>query len=496
VWVTVTGSHTLVWFDALSVTPTAHAVALDPSSCGPVAIVDGGDGRMYFSMPNPGGGGCAAASQLASVDATAPAAVAALDARGTVYDLAVFAGKLYAPDFDGDVVRRISLGTALTVESATATPTGGGADGVAVDGSGRVWVTLYNAGGIAYFQSTQTDGYASGRAPGGPLSGPYGIVAAADGSVYVAGTGSATVARLLPDGDTRSIARAGIQPFQIVNGPDDDLYATDAGSARILHIVASGPRVSTGAATAIGLTKATVSASVDARGAPTYVNFEFGPTTAYGLSRGAVAVPAGAGAVPVSMVLDGLQSGTTYHMRAVALNDDGTSAGPDMTFTTKADWDLDGFSPPQDCNDLIPAAHPGAFDYPNDGVDQDCSGSDQTYRVLTAQAAFGWHLAGAKTRLTKVVISGLRGGEAAKLTCKGGGCPFKARTYAKLKKGTRSLTSLFGARHPLRAGAVVEIRVTKHGYAGTNARLSIRSRKDPKLARACVVPGSSTMWDC
>src|SRR3954451_16231125 len=51
VWVAVTDAKRLVWFDATAGTPTAHPVPTPAGSCGPVAITDGGNGRMYFSLP-------------------------------------------------------------------------------------------------------------------------------------------------------------------------------------------------------------------------------------------------------------------------------------------------------------------------------------------------------------------------------------------------------------------------------------------------------------
>ncbi|MCB9678714.1 MAG: FG-GAP repeat protein [Alphaproteobacteria bacterium] len=42
------------------------------------------------------------------------------------------------------------------------------------------------------------------------------------------------------------------------------------------------------------------------------------------------------------------------------------------------DFDGDGFRTPSDCDDRNAFVHPGAIDTPYDGIDQDCSGSDET----------------------------------------------------------------------------------------------------------------------
>jgi len=55
VWVAVTGSDKLTWFDATSASPTAHDVSTAAVSvCGPIGLVAGGDGRMYFTMTSSG----------------------------------------------------------------------------------------------------------------------------------------------------------------------------------------------------------------------------------------------------------------------------------------------------------------------------------------------------------------------------------------------------------------------------------------------------------
>jgi hypothetical protein len=80
------------------------------------------------------------------------------------------------------------------------------------------------------------------------------------------------------------------------------------------------------------LLKATVHPSGDSNTAL----FEYGVTTAYGSQTQAIAVDSQGSAQPVSAPVSGLQPSTTYHFRAVATNDKGTTRGPDKTFTTLA----------------------------------------------------------------------------------------------------------------------------------------------------------------
>jgi CSLREA domain-containing protein len=96
------------------------------------------------------------------------------------------------------------------------------------------------------------------------------------------------------------------------------------------------PGASTGAATAVTATTATLGGTVIADAASASVRFDYGPSPAYGAS--VAAPPAGTGTVPtpVGAELAGLQPGTTYHYRLVATTRDGSTVGSDQTFTTAA----------------------------------------------------------------------------------------------------------------------------------------------------------------
>jgi len=97
------------------------------------------------------------------------------------------------------------------------------------------------------------------------------------------------------------------------------------------------PTATTTAATSLAATGATVNGTVTANGAATTVNFDYGPTTAYGSNVAAAQSPLAAAAnnAPVSAALSGLICNTTYHFRANANNGTGgTIHGADLTFTT------------------------------------------------------------------------------------------------------------------------------------------------------------------
>ncbi|MDO8209096.1 VCBS repeat-containing protein [Conexibacter sp. CPCC 206217] len=96
------------------------------------------------------------------------------------------------------------------------------------------------------------------------------------------------------------------------------------------------PTVVTGSATAIATTAATLNGLLTPSLASTTYHFEYGPNAAYGSSTPDQTVVAGRAPSAVSAALVGLEPDREYHVRLVATNLAGTTAGTDVSFTTPA----------------------------------------------------------------------------------------------------------------------------------------------------------------
>ena len=98
---------------------------------------------------------------------------------------------------------------------------------------------------------------------------------------------------------------------------------------------AAAPNATTGPAKDVTQTTATLTGSVNPRGAATNVFFRYGPTAQYTARTPAQAVGNGTKRVPVSIPVTGLTPNTVYHYRLVA-DGDGVARGVNRTFRTPA----------------------------------------------------------------------------------------------------------------------------------------------------------------
>lgn len=98
---------------------------------------------------------------------------------------------------------------------------------------------------------------------------------------------------------------------------------------------ANAPSVSTGGASQIEYSSATLHGSVNPKGSETFYYFQYGLTKAYTAQTSIVDAGAGTATVRVAIALSGLIPLTTYHYRLVAVNGIGRNVGSDKSFATR-----------------------------------------------------------------------------------------------------------------------------------------------------------------
>ncbi len=136
---------------------------------------------------------------------------------------------------------------------------------------------------------------------------------------------------------------AGHTLFNGWSSPVDDGYCAINGTVWLLgggNTSPIPPTVTTGTASAIGATNATLNGTVNPNGQQTTAHFDYGLTTGYGATAG-TGTFTGTTAQAASANLTGLAASTTYHFRLSATNASGTNNGLDQTFTTAATATID-----------------------------------------------------------------------------------------------------------------------------------------------------------
>ena len=103
-----------------------------------------------------------------------------------------------------------------------------------------------------------------------------------------------------------------------------------------VSLAAPTPSVSTGSATLVQASTATLNGSINPQGQSTTYFFEYGHTRSYGYQTVVAGAGAGNQTVHVSVPVSGLASLTAYHYRLIAVNGSGASTGGDQTFATLA----------------------------------------------------------------------------------------------------------------------------------------------------------------
>jgi CSLREA domain-containing protein len=231
------------------------------------------------------------------------------------------------------------------------------------------------------------------------------------------------------------------------------------------------PVVSTGTATAVSHTGATITGTVNPEGSSTSdCHFQYGPTTAYGSAAPCgQQVGGGAASAPVSANISALAPGTLYHYRLLATTAAGTSAGADASFRTPP---LPRHFKPDPTMTWMITVRP-------------------LYTVIASISSRNAPLG------ANIVVR-----------CAGRGCLFSSRTVpvtpvrscagngkrhrCRLINSPRTidLTTLFAHAH-LAPGTRINVSFVKPGYVGKVYLFNIRSGRQPTVLITCLAPGSS-----
>ena len=109
----------------------------------------------------------------------------------------------------------------------------------------------------------------------------------------------------------------------------------DNGGAGAAWAYVDPPTATTGTATSVGATSATLNGTLGAGGSST-VYFQYGTTAVYGTSTATQSIGASSNPSPLAAAIEGLAPGVTYHFRLVAENSGGVAYGSDQTFAIEA----------------------------------------------------------------------------------------------------------------------------------------------------------------
>jgi NHL repeat len=282
-----------------------------------VQIASDAAGDVYF--PNPPGNSVQVFSPegvllrtIAGSGASAlhePTGVA-LDAAGDVYVADAGNGRLEEFGPSGTFLRAIGAGVDVTTGGEVCTAASGdlcgtsgdGAQSVAVDANGSIFVGENNGAG-------------------------FHIVLYSPAGQRLQDFGSGVI---------------GTSEFGAINtlavAPNGVLYVTDGGNSVVrVYAQQRQPAIVSTSSSLVTQTSAILDARIEAGYADTKYSFEYGTSTAYGASVPPFAADAGDGldgATLVEQQIGGLQPATTYHYRVVATNASGQTVGEDRTFTT------------------------------------------------------------------------------------------------------------------------------------------------------------------
>ena len=184
------------------------------------------------------------------------------------------------------------------------------------------------------------------------------------------------------------------------------------------------------------------------------------------------------------------------HPGAADIPDDGIDQDCSGTDATNLDIDGDGSPRPLDCDDANPRIHPGAREIVGNSVDENCDTEAVPFRGLGGVIRTVWlPFGGGRTVNSVLSAKSLPKGTRIEMRCSGGGCAFR-KVVRKVR--SRRAVNLHGAfkGRALSPGARVELRLTRAGRIGRVLRYRISSTPGvPRFEFKCKPPGRGVR-DC
>lgn len=158
-----------------------------------------------------------------------------------------------------------------------------------------------------------------------------------------------------------------------------------------------------------------------------------------------------------------------------------------------ADGDGDGV--PTAADNCRSAANADQADSDGDGLGNACDPVDNRPpppppERIDSTVTTRWAVFLRYTQLKRLVINDVPAGAKVRVSCKGKGCPFTSRRFARSAAGRAIATKPF-KRKRLKPGVVITVRVTKPGAIGRVVIYKVTSRRLPKPQRLCLPVGAT-----